>query len=219
MEFESQLGIFSPDGRLIQVEYAQNASAQGSIIVVQKTESTVRIAYENRQANALLLSTPKIHTIDPERHVYIVYSGLKPDSLLVTNEAILQCRNHKYRTTEDIPLECLAKKIGEFKQKFTVDQSLRPLGLRSVLFCVNCSGPRIFVIETDGNFSEYKSCSVGHKSEVVTAHLEANNGESCIFKALLEVLQKDTKKVKAYELSREGLREIDENTIRTAFED
>lgn len=218
MEFESQLGIFSPDGRLIQVEYAQNASAQGGIIVVQVAGPGIQIAYENRQANSLLLATPKIHAIDADRHIYAIYSGLKPDSLLVTNKAIGICRDYKYGTTEDIPLRMLAKKIGEFKQRFTVDQGMRPLGLRTVLLCAENDDPQLFVIETDGNFSEYKSCSLGHKSDVVTAHLEANNGEGCIFKAMLEVLQKDTKKVRAWELSRSGLREIGEDAIRKAFD-
>ncbi|KAI5170390.1 20S proteasome subunit alpha 4 [Pancytospora epiphaga] len=212
-------GIFNSEGRIQQVEYAQNASAQGSTIVIQRTNKTVQIAYENKQVNTLLIPLPKIYCVDKEMNIYILFSGLKPDSIPVLNEAIHVCRNYKYSTGEDISIEMLARAVGVFKQKYTVDMGNRPFGLRTVLITAKDNNPRIFIIETDGNFSEYRSCALGHKCDIVTTNLEENNGEGCIFKALLTVLQKDIKKIRAFELSEVELSEIPENVIRSKFDE
>lgn len=218
MEFESQLGVFSPDGRLIQVEYAQNASAQGSSMALQNTGDSVKIFYEDRQVNSLVISTDKIHKVDAERQIYMAFSGLKPDSLKVLNEAINICCNYKYSTSEDISMWQLAKKIGEFKQQFTVSKSMRPLGLRSVLFGFEKNIPRIFIIETDGIFSEYKKCAVGYKNDISTKYLEEHDEDDCALQALLSIVQKDTNKIKGFELKAEGLNPIDPELIKPIVE-
>ena len=209
MEFESQLGIFSPDGRLIQVEYAQNASSQGCTIVMQADQSSIKIYYEDRQPNPLIVSQDRIHRIDYEREFYMAFSGLKPDSLKVVNEAISIICNYKYSTSENITMHQLAKKIGEFQQKFTVSKSMRPLGLRSILFGIEKGNPRIFIIETDGNFSEYQKCALGYKNEIAMKYFEENDGEGIAMNALLQIVQKDTSKIKGFILSQTGLKSID----------
>lgn len=219
MEFDSQLGVFSPDGRLIQVEYAQNASIQGPIAIIKKTNNLIEIAYDNRQSNSLHIPMSKLHIVDEDRNIYLLFSGLRPDSLLVKSKAISICRNYKYNTSEDISFVILAKKIAEYKQKFTIDQNQRPLGLRTVLFGFENGKPKIFIIETDGNFSEYESCALGYKNDIVMKYLESKKGDCHILKALLEVLQKDAKVVKAFKLcEKEGLSEIPNDEIKQAFE-
>lgn len=219
MEFSSQLGVFSPDGRLIQVEYAQHASSQGSIAVIQALSDRIVVVYEDRHTNPLVISTPRIHQIDPDRNFYMIYSGFKPDSLLVTDHASLVCRNYKYTTSEDIPMDMLSTRIAEFKQQFTVDDERRPLGLRSVLFGIDKGKPRVFIIETDGNFSEYQKVAVGYRNEVCNAYLENSNDEDSSFKALLEVVQKDYRKVKGFMLDGNGLAEIPQEHIRSLMEE
>lgn len=206
--FEDALGVFSPDGRLIQVEYAQHASNQGVTIVLQCIENKVQIVYENRNTNPLLISINKIHEVDLDRHFSMIFSGFKADSLLVVEEAMDIVYNFKYTTSEDISLEVLARKISEFKQSFTVNNSMRPLGLRSVLMGIEDGIGKMFIIETDGNFGEYSKYSLGFKNEVCNEFLEKNDGENCAFKAISEVVQTDAKKVTGFLLTSGGLTEF-----------
>jgi 20S proteasome alpha/beta subunit len=193
--------------------------AQGSIAVIQALSDRIVVVYEDRHTNPLVISTPRVHLVDPDRGFYMLYSGFKPDSLLVTDHASLVCRNYKYTTSEDIPMVMLATRIAEFKQRFTVDDENRPLGLRSVLFGIERGTPRIFIVETDGNFAEYQRFSVGYRNEVCNAYLENNGSEDSSFKALLEVVQKDYRKVKGFVLSRDGLSEIPQEQIRSLMEE
>lgn len=208
MEYQSSLGVFSPEGRLIQVEFAQHASNQGVTIVLQALNDRIHIAYEKRSTNPLLIPINKIHKVDSDRHFSMIFSGFKADSLQVVEEAIGIVHNYKYTTSEDISLEMLARKIAEYKQTFTVNNSMRPLGLRTVLFGIERGVPRIFVIETDGNFAEYSKYSLGFKNDVCNTFLENNNGDDCAFKALSEVVQMDFKKVTGFALDQNGLKEF-----------
>lgn len=212
-EYQTALGVFSPDGRLIQVEYAQHASNQGVTIVLQCLEGSIQIAYEKRNSNPLLISASKIHEVDLDRHFCLIFSGFKPDSLCVVDEVINIVHNFKYTTSEDISLDILARKISEYKQIFTVDSSMRPYGLRTVLFGIEQGISRIFVIETDGNYAEYTQCSLGFKNEVCNSFLETHHEENSAFKALSEVVQMDHKKVVGYSLDQNGLREFSSNEI------
>ncbi|ELA41763.1 uncharacterized protein VICG_01115 [Vittaforma corneae ATCC 50505] len=115
-EYESKLGVFAPDGRLIQVEYAQNASNQGGTIVLQALESKIVICYEIRNTNPLIIPMSKIHTIDQDRNIYMIFSGFKADSLIIADKAIDIVCNYKYSTSEDISLPRLARDIAKYNK-------------------------------------------------------------------------------------------------------
>ena len=214
MEFELKQGLFSPDGRLIQVENAQHSTRQGCTMVFHADGDRVIVVHENRQTNPLLLPMPRFFEVDYERRIYIAYSGLRPDATRVTNEAIALCRNYRYSVGEDIRLETLARKIGEYKQQYTVDRSYRPLGLRTVLFGIQDGEAHVYIVETDGNFARYTRCAVGYKSEIAMEYLEKNGGSDCAFKAIMEVVQKDFKKIKGFVLSNGGLEAVPEEKIQ-----
>lgn len=213
MEFEHDLGVFSPDGRLIQVEYAQHASTQGSCMALQAINGAVHVIFENHQANPLLVPQERVHCIDSDRNIYMVFSGLRPDTLLVISEAITLCRNYKYNSSVDISIDMLARRIGQMKQRFTVDPGYRPLGLRSVLLAVDSGVPRIFVIEADGNYSEYERVALGYKSDRVMAYLQEHTEEGSHARGLAAVVQGDARRLGAYVLGAEGLRRLSTEEI------
>lgn len=217
-DYGAKLGVFAPDGRLLPVEYAQNASNQGGTIVIQAIEDKIIICYEVRNINPLVIPTSKINTIDQERNIYMLFSGVKADSLPVIDEAINIVCNHKYSTSEDIPLSRLAKKIAQYKQMFTVSQRFRPFGLRSVLFGFENDTPKIFIIETDGNVAEYSRYALGFKNDVCNEFLEGSNREDTAFKALSSVVQMDHKKVEGYILDKNGLIKLSGEDIKNMME-
>lgn len=213
MSFKSELGVFSPEGRLIQTEFAQCASNQGGTAVIHSRNGIITVAYENRVIDPLLISLPRIHVVDPDRNIYIMFSGFKPDSLLVLDEAVVVCRSHKYSTSVDMPLNTLVRKVADFQQKFTVDHGYRPLGLRSIIMGIESGEGRIFVVDTDGTTGEYKKVAVGFKNNVCNSFLEKNEEDGSALLALKEVVQNDSKKVKVFYISENGCEEADEERI------
>ncbi|KAM0679549.1 Proteasome subunit alpha type-7 [Glugoides intestinalis] len=217
-EYESNLGIFSPDGRLIQVEYAQHASNQGGSIVLQSKGDKIVICYETRNINPLLLPMPKMHIIDQERNFYMCFSGLRPDSLKIVEMANSIICNYKFSTSEEISLIKLAREIAEYKQQFTVSHGWRPFGLRSILLGIEDGIAKIFIIETDGNLAEYSRCALGFRSDACNQFLEKDETENCAFKALSKVIQMDYKKVKGFILEKDGLTELSSEQVKKLME-
>lgn len=207
------VGQFSADGRLYQIEYAQQASNQGSIVCLAKFEDTIEIFYESRAINKLFIPAKKIYKITD--NIYILFSGVQSDSYGVLHDAIYEAVSHKYNTTEDITILETAKIIAKLMRNKSTTVSFRPYGLRSVVFGIEGGKPLIYVIEADGNYVEYKKCAVGNKNENCIEKLLENDNHFNALDALLCVIQKDVSKIKGFRLNSDGLSEIPNNEIES----
>lgn len=215
MEYENNLGIFSPDGRLIQVEYAQQASEQGSLVVFSSVEGKICVSVEIKTQNKMLVDSMKLFKVDTDQNIWMSYSGLKPDSDKVLNNARIICRNYKIQTGEDISIDALAYKLSKFKQSYTLGGSMRPLGIRTVLFYVGDT-TKIIVVEPDGNYSEWVAGAVGQKSTKVCEYIQDNLSDDVVnvsVSALGTVVQSDKNKITSYLIQTDGVELVDTNTI------
>lgn len=215
MEYENSLAIFSPDGRLIQVEYAQQASEQGSLVVFSSDSEKVCISIEVKTHNKMLIDQNKLQLVDRELNIWYTYSGLKPDSYIVLSQARLICRNYKIRTGTNISFEELAYELSIFKQKYTLDSSMRPFGLRSILLHVG-DHPQVVIVEPNGNSCEYKCGAVGQKCTEVSKYLENLDNEDIVYRSLSglgKVVQSDKNKVSSYLITKNKCKEVEENII------
>ncbi|KAL6122046.1 hypothetical protein NUSPORA_00968 [Nucleospora cyclopteri] len=197
MEYQDSIGIFSPDGRLYQVEYAQNASNQGSAVCLNIMNNKIYAFYDNKQINNLHKQENKLHKIDD--NIFILFSGIRPDSYVIMDEALYMIYAHKLQTTEKIQIKSLASKIATYKQKYTVRENFRPFGLRTVLLGFEENGePRIYIIEADGNYAEYEKCAVGFKAENLMEDMQKNSHEMCSLQTLFQSVQKDVNNIKGF---------------------
>ncbi|KAM0676085.1 hypothetical protein GVAV_000046 [Gurleya vavrai] len=167
MSYDTQLAIFSPDGRLLQVERAQHASEQGALVVFSKNENSIMLALEKRISSKMLIedSLQKIFLIDNYTNIFMSYCGISADALCIRKKAILICRQYKYDTGEDINIVQLAQKLAEEKQRNTIEGEKRPFGMKTLLFGYY-EGFRLFTIDPDGNYTEFKKGAIGAKSDL-----------------------------------------------------
>ncbi|ADM11863.1 26S proteasome subunit alpha-4 [Encephalitozoon intestinalis ATCC 50506] len=215
MGFEEQLAVFSPDGRLIQVEYAQQASEQGSLVVFGVDSEKISVSIERKSGNKLFLEEEKVFLVNERQSIWMSYSGFKPDAYLVMNAARMICFSYKNTTGEDISIDQLARRLSEYKQRYTVVYHQRPFGVRTVLFGLK-PRPVAYVIEPDGNFSEFFCGAIGQKSQRVCEYLEKKDKGDLVrltILGLMEVVQSDSKKISSFVLSRRGCERVEESAI------
>ncbi|CAD25637.1 26S PROTEASOME SUBUNIT ALPHA-4 [Encephalitozoon cuniculi GB-M1] len=215
MGFEEQLAVFSPDGRLIQVEYAQQASEQGSLVVFGVDSEKISVSIERKSGNRLLLEEEKLFPISESQKIWMSYSGFKPDAYLVMNVARMICFSYKNSTGEDIAIDQLARMLSEYKQRYTVVYHQRPFGVRTVLFGLE-PRPVAYVLEPDGNFSEFFCGAIGQKSQKVCEYLEKGEKGDLVrltILGLMEVVQSDPNKMSSFVLSRRGFERVEGSTI------
>lgn len=215
MGFEEQLAVFSPDGRLIQVEYAQQASEQGSLVVFAVDSEKISVSVERKSTNKLLVEHTKLIPISEVLGIWMSYSGLKPDTYLIVNAARMICRNHKINTGEDITIDQLARHLSDYKQRYTVVYHQRPFGVRTVLFGFDPK-PTAYILEPDGNFSEFYSGAIGQKSQKVCEYLENAPRDDLVrytVLGLMEVVQSDLNKILSYVITKKGYEEVSKSSV------
>ncbi len=171
MGYDRAITVFSPDGRLFQVEYAREAVKRGATAIGVKTREGVLLLADRRVASKLLEITTieKIYRIDD--HIYAATSGLVADARVLIERARVEAQINRLTYDEPIGVKDLARKICDFKQQYTQFGGVRPFGV-SLLIAGYDKSPRLFETDPSGALLEYKATSIGAGRNVVIEHFE-----------------------------------------------
>lgn len=174
--------VFSPDGRLFQVEYAREAVKRGTTAAGIKVNDGVVLLVDKRITSRLIEveSIEKIFQID--EHIGAATSGLVADARALIDKARVESQVNKIYYDEDIGVEVLAKKICDHKQLFTQYGGARPYGTSLLLAGVNGHKPRLFETDPSGALLEYKATSIGANKEIFTEVFEEGYQEDMSIK-------------------------------------
>ncbi|HUL61872.1 MAG TPA: archaeal proteasome endopeptidase complex subunit alpha [Methanocella sp.] len=173
MGYDRAITVFSPDGRLFQVHYAQEAVRRGATVMGLKSKEGIALIVDKRISTKLLEaeSIEKIFKIDD--HIGAVASGLVADGRALVDRARVEAQVNHVTYGEPIAIEVLAKKISDHIQTFTQYGGVRPYGSALLLAGVDDSGARLFETDPSGALYEYKAVSIGANRNTVMEMLEA----------------------------------------------
>ncbi|MBU2559455.1 archaeal proteasome endopeptidase complex subunit alpha [archaeon] len=160
MGYDRAITIFSPDGRLFQVEYAREAVKRGTTSLGIKYKDGVVLAVDKRINSRLVeeVSIEKIFQIDD--NIGAVTSGLVADARVLVERARVESQLNRVTYNEPIDIGILAKKICDFKQLYTQHGGVRPFGIAMLIAGVN-EKPRLFETDPSGALIEYKATAIG----------------------------------------------------------
>jgi proteasome alpha subunit len=172
MGYDRAITVFSPDGRLFQVEYAREAVKRGTTSVGIKAKDGVTLLVDKRVASRLLepQSTEKIFQIDD--HIGAVTSGLVADARALVDRARVDAQINRVVYNEPIGIEALAKKVADHKQTFTQYGGVRPYGTALLIGGIDDSGPRLFETDPSGALLMVKATGIGSGRNAVMEFLE-----------------------------------------------
>lgn len=161
MGYDRAITVFSPDGRLFQVEYAREAVKRGTTAVGVKATDGVALLVDKRVTSKLLesASIEKIFQVDD--HVGAATSGLVADARALIDRARVEAQINKVTYDEPISIEVLSKKICDFKQSYTQYGGVRPFGTALLIAGVDDSRARLFETDPSGALLEYKATGIG----------------------------------------------------------
>ncbi|VVB99772.1 Proteasome subunit alpha [uncultured archaeon] len=153
--------MFSPDGRLYQVEYASKIVAQGTLGAACKYGDGILFAADKKINSRLLLpeSVEKIFLIDD--HISAVSAGLVGDARRLVQVARQKSQENRVLYEEPIQIETLVKEISNIKQVFTQYGGMRPFGISFIIGGIDNSGKRLFETEPSGALAEYHAIAIG----------------------------------------------------------
>jgi proteasome alpha subunit len=159
--YDRGITIFSPDGRLYQVEYAREAVKRGTASVGVRTEGGVVLAADKRQRSPLMepTSVEKIHKAD--EHAGIASAGHVADARQLIDFARRQAQINRLRYGEPIGIETLTKTVTDHIQQYTQVGGARPFGVALLLGGIEDSEPRLYETDPSGTPYEWKAVSIG----------------------------------------------------------
>ncbi len=163
MGYDRAITMFSPDGRLLQVEYAKKTVRQGSTAIGMVCSDGVIFVADKRIVDALVVpeSVEKIWQIDD--HIGATASGILSDARVLIERAQLRAQQH--RVTFDGPIDVISivKDIANLKQICTQSGGLRPFGVSILIGGIDGSKPTLFETDPTGIYFEYRASVIGEQ--------------------------------------------------------
>jgi len=148
-QYDGDITIWSPEGRLYQIEYAMKAVKQGSACVGLKS---------------------KTHAIDD--HLGIAIAGLTSDARVLCKYMRTECMNHKYIYDSPLSVGRLVLDIADKSQKNTQRYGRRPYGVGMLVVGYDQAGAHLYETCPSGNYFEYKAIAIGARSQSAKTYFE-----------------------------------------------
>ncbi|KAL1961477.1 hypothetical protein VTN77DRAFT_1834 [Rasamsonia byssochlamydoides] len=170
--YDNDSVTFSPQGRIFQVEYAQEAVKQGSVVVglVSKTHAVL----VGLKRNAEELSSYQKKVIEIDSHMGIAIAGLSSDARVLSNFMKQQSLGSRLTYGRAIPLDRIVAQIGDRAQTNTQHYGKRPYGVGLLVAGVDDSGPHLYEFQPSGLTQEMLACAIGARSQMARTYLERN---------------------------------------------
>ena len=212
MGYDRAITMFSPDGRLLQVEYAKKTVRQGSTAIGMVCSDGIVFVADKRIVDPLIIpeSVEKIFKIDD--HIGCAASGILSDARVLIERA--QLRSQQHAVTYDSPIDTVSivKDVCSLQQVCTQSGGLRPFGVSLIIGGIDETGPKLFETDPTGIYFQYKAAAIGEGEVEVEEILVKEYNEKITIESGLNLCMKSLLKVLGKEFSVER---IDAAVIRT----
>lgn len=169
-QYDTDVTVWSPEGRLLQVEYAMESVKQGSACVGLRSSSHAVIGALKRSVSELSTHQKKILEIDD--HIAVGIAGLTADARTIAKWMRNECLNHKYVYGTPISSGRLVTDLADRHQRTTQTYVRRPYGVGLLVAGYDKTGPHLYQTCPSGNIYEYYASAIGARSQSGKTYLE-----------------------------------------------
>ncbi len=196
MGYDRAATMFSPEGHLLQVEYAEKAVRLGSSSIGMVCSDGLFILADKRNEETLVVpdSAQKVYEID--NHLIASVAGLVADARVLIDK--VQVLSQQNRLTYDSPIEpeLIIKEISNLKQQFTQYGGARPFGVSVMIAGIQDKKGRLYTSDITGNYYEYFANAIGEDDAKIKEILREKYKKEITLKKGIELAVEAMKKVK-----------------------
>jgi proteasome alpha subunit len=165
MGYDRSATMFSPDGHILQVEYAEKTARLGAASIGLKCEDGVLIVADKGLKDSLIVpeSADKIYEID--KHIIASSSGILSDARILINHVRIISQQHRVTYDSPIDVESVIREISDIKQQFTQHPGVRPFGVSIIIAGVFGKEGKLYTSDITGNYFEYYAIAIGENDD------------------------------------------------------
>ena len=198
MGYDRTATMFSPDGHLLQVEYAEKTVRLGISSIGMVVSDGVFIIADKKIEDKLIIqnSANRIHEIDS--HVFSSTAGITSDARVLIEKAQVLAQQHRITYDSPVEPESIIKELSNMKQQFTQYGGARPFGVSIMLAGMNESSKNLelFVSDITGNYFSYYANAIGENDEKIKEELREKYKKDLTLKQGVKLAIDILKKVK-----------------------
>lgn len=171
MGYDRAATMFSPEGHLLQVEYAEKAVRHGVASLGMVCSDGIFILADKRVSDELVVkeSANRINEIDS--HIIASFAGINADGRILVERAQLLAQQHRVTYDSPIEPELIIKEVSNIKQQATQYGGVRPFGVSIMVAGINDKKPELYTSDVTGNYSNYYSNAIGEDDEKIKEKL------------------------------------------------
>jgi len=163
--------MYSPDGRIYQVEYAIETVKRGTLAIgVCSKEGVIMAVEEKPRALQTVNITQKIFQVD--HHIGVAAAGYIPDARVSVDNARFFSQGSKMTYDEPVEVATVAKHLADQSHQFTQYSGVRPNGVSLIIAGVDQKGESIYVTDPSGTYVQYAAIAIGAGADEVNTFLE-----------------------------------------------
>ncbi len=187
MGYDRAIVVFSPDGRLFQVEYAREAVKKGTTVIAIKYKEGVLFGAKKKKSN-IITSTEKIFKVD--HFIGIASSGFVADTRVLVDAARVKAQQHRLLYDENISVVGVAKYLADRIQTYTQYAGVRPYGVSLLIGGIDNTGKHIYQTDPSGILLECNARAVGKEEDKANEILEKEYKEDMSLKEAVNLALK-----------------------------
>ncbi|MBM3230217.1 archaeal proteasome endopeptidase complex subunit alpha [Candidatus Pacearchaeota archaeon] len=167
MGYDRAATMFSPDGHLLQVEYAEKTVKLGSSSIGIVCKDGVVIVADRRIRDKLVAPESMNKVFEIDSHLMASASGLLSDARVLVEEG--QVLAQQNRVTYGAPIEpiLIIKRIADRKQMYTQYGGARPYGVAFLIAGVHNQKPQLYTSDMTGHYLAYRANAIGEHDEKI----------------------------------------------------
>lgn len=197
MGYDRTATMFSPEGSLLQVEYAEKAVRRGSASIGMRCSNGVFVLADKRIRDKLIISKSamRIHEIDS--HIIASVAGIVSDARVLVERAQVLAQQHRVTYDSPVEPESIIKDISNVKQYFSQVGGARPFGVSLMVAGLNGKKPELFVSDVTGNYNQYSANAIGENDEKLKGKLREKYKDNLTLKQGIKIAIEIFKEIKA----------------------
>ncbi|TFF99180.1 MAG: archaeal proteasome endopeptidase complex subunit alpha [Promethearchaeota archaeon] len=206
VKYDRAITVFSPEGRLYQVEYALEAVRRGTLAVAAKSEDAVCLAAQINISSPLMDADEIDKIFQVDQHIGVAISGLHADSRALIDYARVQAQSFRLTYDHPVRLGMLVKDVADVMQQYTQYGGIRPWGCALFFIGYDTDGTQIYTSSPSGIYRSFKAYALGKGEATAREYLRNNYSKNLEFKDLAQLTLDALKEATEEELTKDSIR-------------